>query len=277
MKTFNYNPCNNSENIMATRVILYPYNMGSNSAKALQEKLVDLGIRTKRVHPDGTYRPFDSHKIINWGNSNPPTSWNCPDNILNKPYNVAIASNKLSTFNALREASINTPKYTSSKGEAQEWIEEDGVVLCRTKLNGHSGEGIVIARVIEDLVDSPLYVLYKKKRSEYRVHVFKGTVLSVQEKRRDTEVERDQDQALIRSHDNGWVFCRENVTEDVRLRDIATQAIKTLGLDFGAVDIIYNQREDTYYVLEINTAPGLTGQTLEEYVHAISNHYNNNN
>ena len=46
-------------------------------------------------------------------------------------------------------------------------------------------------------------------------------------------------------------------------------AIKALGLDFGAVDIIYNEAEDQHYVLEVNTAPGLEGTTLQKYTEAI--------
>jgi D-alanine-D-alanine ligase-like ATP-grasp enzyme len=43
-------------------------------------------------------------------------------------------------------------------------------------------------------------------------------------------------------------------------------AIKSLGLDFGAIDMIYNERRNQYYVLEVNTACGLTGTTLDKYV-----------
>jgi glutathione synthase/RimK-type ligase-like ATP-grasp enzyme len=46
-------------------------------------------------------------------------------------------------------------------------------------------------------------------------------------------------------------------------------AVSALGLDFGAVDIIWNEREDKCYVLEVNTAPGLQGSTLENYANAI--------
>ena len=41
--------------------------------------------------------------------------------------------------------------------------------------------------------------------------------------------------------------------------------LKELGLDFGAVDVIWNEHESKAYVLEINTAPGLEGSTVEDY------------
>jgi D-alanine-D-alanine ligase-like ATP-grasp enzyme len=39
----------------------------------------------------------------------------------------------------------------------------------------------------------------------------------------------------------------------------------TTGLDFGAVDVIWNAQKEKPYVLEINTAPGLEGQTIADY------------
>jgi glutathione synthase/RimK-type ligase-like ATP-grasp enzyme len=38
------------------------------------------------------------------------------------------------------------------------------------------------------------------------------------------------------------------------------------GLDFGAVDVIWNERQQRAYVLEINSAPGLEGTTIDDYV-----------
>lgn len=260
---------------MKTKLVFYPYKMGSESAKALSASLNEAGITTKRVRPDGNYRPFNSHVVVNWGSSQPPTSWDCPNTILNNPASVAIASNKLSTFEVLEEKAILTPVWTTSKQNAESWVSDGFVVLCRTKLNAHSGDGIVIARTIEELVDAPLYTKYTKKRNEYRVHVFMGEVIIVQEKKRDVEVvDRTEEQALIRSHQNGWVFCREGVEASDRLKSLAIEAVNALELDFGAVDIIYNQHLDTYYVLEVNTAVGLSGQTLTDYTNAFATYFN---
>jgi D-alanine-D-alanine ligase-like ATP-grasp enzyme len=50
---------------------------------------------------------------------------------------------------------------------------------------------------------------------------------------------------------------------------MACDAIINLGLDFGAVDIIYNEKNNRWVVLEVNTAPGLSGETLNRYVEMI--------
>ena len=47
--------------------------------------------------------------------------------------------------------------------------------------------------------------------------------------------------------------------------------MESIGLDFGAVDVIYNGHSNRAYVLEINTAPGLTGTTLDNYAAALRN------
>ena len=40
--------------------------------------------------------------------------------------------------------------------------------------------------------------------------------------------------------------------------------------DFGAFDVIYNQKKNQAFVLECNTAPGIEGTTLDNYVEAIN-------
>ena len=46
-----------------------------------------------------------------------------------------------------------------------------------------------------------------------------------------------------------------------------------LGLDFGAVDIGHRLIDNKLFVFEINTAPGITGTTLDNYAKAIYNYY----
>ena len=121
----------------------------------------------------------------------------------------------------------------------------------------------------EQVVQAPLYTKYVKKKSEFRVHVFDNEVIHVQEKRRRAGVEDVDNQ--IRNHDNGWVFCVQNVEAPADVTDQALRAVRAAGVDFGAVDVIYNQKKNEAYVLEINTAPGLEGTTLEKYADAILN------
>jgi glutathione synthase/RimK-type ligase-like ATP-grasp enzyme len=214
------------------------------------------------------------HVIINWGSSSAPVGL-AAATFVNPPDKVKVAGNKLLTFDRLKDAlddqPVSIPEYTSSYEEACEWVAAGTVVVCRTKLNGHSGAGIVLAAREEDVVrDCPLYVKYIKKAKEFRVHVAFGDVIDVQAKRQRAEFEGETNFA-IRNHQNGWVYCRENIEEPADLREQATRAILTLGLDFGAVDIIYNQHYNRCYVLEVNTAPGLEGTSVGIYTQAFIN------
>ncbi len=234
-----------------------------------------LKVKVPRLYTDGsgTFVPKDRHRIINWGLSVAPDKLR-NGVFINKPELVSIAANKLLTFNKLSEnPAIHLPLYTSSMESAQAWIDDGKVVVCRTKLNGHSGAGIILAARTEDLVvNCPLYVQYIKKAREFRVHVAFGKVIDIQAKRKRTDYDGEVDYA-IRNHHTGWVYCRENIEEPDDLQQQAIDAVLTLGLDFGAVDIIYNKHLNTSYILEINTAPGLQGETIEKYSNAFTEYF----
>jgi len=98
-----------------------------------------------------------------------------------------------------------------------------------------------------------------------------GAVVDVQRKARRKEVADKDINWKIRNHDNGFIFARGEALGDVP-EDVLTQsllAMKTCDLDFGAVDVVFNSKEKLAYVLEINTAPGLTGSTLDGYVERL--------
>ena len=73
----------------------------------------------------------------------------------------------------------------------------------------------------------------------------------------------------IRNIHTGWVYCRDNYIPDPTSIQLAIDAVQAVGLDFGAVDLIYNQHYNQFYILEVNTAPGLEGTTLINYVNAF--------
>lgn len=255
-------------------VALMPYRMASQSAKNLQERLSFLLKRkVVRLYTEGgEYVPRVDKLVINWGTSKRPSWANSPVQpiIWNKTPNIGIASNKLTAFQAFQTAGITSiPDFCTDRATAAAWVGEGKVVVCRTSLNGHSGAGIVVAAREEDLVDAPLYVVYRKKKSEFRVHVAFGRVIDVQQKKKRSDYAGDVDYA-VRNHHTGWVYCREGVVDSPRRDELATLAVAALGLDFGAVDIIYNEHLDSYFLLEVNTAPGLEGTTVEKYANAFT-------
>lgn len=255
-----------------SRAVILPYKGGSRSAKLLAQRLTEaLSLKVRRVRPDGLYRPKLRSLIVNYGSSLRP-AWAGTPRFLNPPEACARAGNKLRAFEAFKDKGLSIPDFTTDRNVALGWIEGGAVVVCRTVLNGHSGRGIVLADHREALVHAPLYVKYKKKRKEFRVHVFQGRVIDVAEKRkRRATDENARFDGYVRNLANGWVFCRDAVIRPADLESLAVGACAALGLDFGAVDIIWNERENKSYLLEVNTAPGLEGTTLINYSTAILN------
>lgn len=238
---------------------LYPYNQGSASAKALAEA---LGI--KRLKREG--KPIKADTVINWGCSsdNWPREINCQV-LLNDANCVRLATNKLKSFNVLKgHASI--PEFTESLEEAKKWLAEGVTIVERHKLTGHSGEGVRIVEPGQELQQAPLYVKYIPKKHEYRIHVFRDKVFFVQRKARKNDVPDEDVNWKVRNLKGGFIYANQDVDVAEEAKQQAIITIKTLGLDFGAVDIIYNERSNKYYVLEVNTACGLTGTTLDKYV-----------
>lgn len=243
------------------RIRVLPYKQGSKSAKALAEALGGMVLRLE----GSAFVPRSSDVIINWGrstNNHPLTVGQAVARIINLPEVVGYASNKLNFFKAMPSDIV--PAFWTN----QEDIPDEAFpIVCRTILSGHSGAGIVIADNRGGLVSAPLYVKYVKKQDEYRIHVGKNgdtyTTIAVQRKARRTSVDNPNWQ--IRNHANGFVFVRQDVQAPALALDVAQRAVLETGLDFGAVDVIWNNHEQRAYVLEINTAPGLEGQTVTDY------------
>lgn len=250
---------------------LYAYKEGSQGAKALAQ-----GLGIKRIkHVGSKFKGSQRKLVINWGCSElPPEVMKC--RVFNNPAAVKVASNKLSFFRRMSEWNndvaglddprVSIPDFTTDKEVVVQWFG-DGRVVARQKLQGHSGEGIVMLDVGDRIVDAPLYVKYVPKQSEWRIHVLDGVVVDIQRKARNREVADENVNWAVRNHANGFVYTRnEGVAPPAMVEEQAILAVQVCGLDFGAVDIIYNDHRKLAYVLEINTAPGLTGSTLDGYV-----------
>lgn len=242
------------------KTYIYTYNKGSEGAKALSQAL-----NVKRIKHEGSkFRGGLGKTVINWGSSK-ISDQAAACKVINKPEAVMLSSNKLKSFELFKEKGVSIPPFWTTQNEAKEESERGTCIVCRTVLNGHSGAGIIVADKADDIVLAPLYTAYIPKKHEYRYHVFNGKVIDVQRKARNKEVADEDVNWKVRNHDNGFIFMREGVEIVPEAEAEAIKAVEALGLDFGAVDIIWNEKQNKYYVLECNSAPGLTGTTLEKY------------
>lgn len=256
------------------RIILYPYQFKSKSAMRLQEYIRGEGAECLRVHPDGEYRPHRGDYIVGWGSGHWPTwrgaairssvSWK------NKSDAIATAVNKLSSFTKFAGQNVPVVPFTTNKRDVVEWYRNGAKAVLRHEVEGRDGEGLEIVDNIYDFFskEAPLYTKFIPNTTEYRVHVFGGTIIDIQEKR-----PRDGVRAvnpLIRTTSGGWGLYRGNVRCPQTAQAAAISAVRALGLDFGAVDVISTATAS--YVLEVNTAPELTEICTEKYGDTILHH-----
>lgn len=255
------------------RIRIYPYKVGSESARALATELDTLCVK-----PDGNYRPRVNDLIVNWGNGTMPETWSINTvEHLNHPICVRHAVNKLHTFEILTREGVPTPEWTIDPIVAQTWVNEGNLVVERHNLTGSKGSGIVIKTPDDSSMfqrvhidDAPLYTKLIPRAREYRVHVFDGQVIDLQQKKRR---EGNDSDGTIKNLDNGWVFVRDDITPPPRsIFDVSIRAVQALGLDFGGVDVLV--KDGQCYVLEVNTACGLENSTLTTYVNAIKRYAN---
>ncbi len=236
------------------RVLFAPYKMGSAGAKALAR-----AINAKRTKADKRLKR--DVVLVNWGRSDLNVR-GLPYKVLNASDKIIRATNKLQCLQRLHEAGVSSVEFTTNREQVRRWLQEGHTVYGRQLLNASQGRGIIILKPEEtrDIPHCPLYTKGVLKSHEYRVHVFGNKILDVTKKRRRNSIDRSD---YIKNLSNGWVYCRDGIEIPENLLECAKKAVAGLGLDFGAVDLLY--RKGQPYVLEINTAPGLQGTTLTKY------------
>lgn len=248
------------------RIRVIPYNTASRSARDLSRALGGKRIRLN----NSRYIQREDDLVINWGNSSYLTHGK---KIINDPANVKLACNKLSTVTLLTEAGIKTVDWTTDPMGAYWWLVDEHTVYARKTLQGHSGSGIEVLGDVEGGVIIPQAKLYTKaitgKRREWRIHVCNGKVILTQKKKRRSGYNDNPEYSdTVRNHHTGWIYSLDCSEVPEQILTAAIDSVHALGLDFGAVDII--TKLDEYWVLEVNTACGLSGEsTLNAYTKAL--------
>lgn len=248
------------------RTFVLPYNPFSESAKKISEA---LGCRRIKYNNSRyTYRPGDV--IINWGCSKVDNPEVNKATIINEPLSVSVASNKALFFKHYPGSRAYVIPYTFDRLEALEWQHEGETVVGRSVLNGHSGAGIDIVEPGEYLRNFPLYTRYQKKTDEYRVHFANGKLIKFARKGRKRDVPDELVNWKVRNLDGGFVFAlwtEEDTPSEVL--NACRAYVEVTDLHFGAIDVIYHRPTDKAYVLEVNTAPGLSGSTVQAYADGL--------
>lgn len=255
------------------RVFFYPYDDASGGANELRKA---TGFpRIKHENSKFIGKPWKT--VINWGSHQlPPEVLKC--RVINPVEKLIPASEKISFFETQRRAGpegARVPDFTTTVEAALRWIKEKKEVVGRLTTKGKGGDGIVFFDKPDRFARCRLWTVYIPKKEEYRVHIAFGKVIAVQRKvlkKQDNTGKAIDPKTVdfrVRNYDNGFIFQRENINPPDDVYEQANRAHRTLGLDFAAYDVIYNEKRGEAYVLEANTAPGLEGSTITDYANAF--------
>lgn len=293
-----------------TKVRIVPYKAGSKSARFIRDslehdnvKLVKRDSTTRRLVLPSNRVNGENTLIVNWGASTVPNWWNGTVDkrvnwrLLNNFLTVGLMANKLYFFEMVKNSGFGNlvPEFYTNREDAQTVFDamDTGIesrykiLMQRNVLTGHSGDGIIplYADNPEHQLTSEgkLWVRYLPKQHEYRLHFFKkpdGITydLFIQQKRKinDDGIKH----SLIRSYQNGYIFAVNDIKypngyDLGSVFEKFKEFIELSGLDFGAIDIIYNHNQRRFYMLEINSAPGILGDSTQNfYLNNIEEHVN---
>jgi hypothetical protein len=224
------------------KLVVASHNLRSDALKNLAEELSNqLGYKVWRKHPNNI-RSFQL------------------------PVTFLGGIDKVSQFTSFHREGVSAPAFATTLEGAKALAGKQ--VVIRSLIDSSEGKGITIADKELINLNAPLYTEYIPKKKEFRVHVFDSKVIDVQEKRRKRGVDGEKE-FQVRNTANGYVFCRDGIVVPSDCHEVALSAVRSLGRTYGAADIIWNEKRDKCYVLEVNSRPGMQGTTVKKYADAI--------
>ena len=201
--------------------------------------------------------------LLRWGSRKEMPTANVE---LNNANAIRNASDKLATYNFLSKQGLRTVFMTPDFDEAMRNAPER-LVFGRNR-TGFGGRDIVVYRRGERPTrHHDFFTPYISAPREVRIHVVRDKVVRVQGKYLDFPEKAGDN--LIKNYAHGYRFRSPKQELHHSRRNDAIMAVQTLGLDFGAVDmLVYDDR--THFILEVNTAPACSPLTAKCYAGEIA-------
>jgi len=193
---------------------------------------------------------------INWGRSRAHTRLN-PD--------TRNATNKRVMRELFKEHGVPMPKLWDTTdlrgvrwplvGRPDKHTKGRGFWLCNSKEDVEKAK-----RGTRRKMAATHFMRFVQSDHEFRVHIFKGKSIRISEKKFFEDEGGKRDYTTIKP------------TSNIKhVRRAAKKAVKALGLDFGAVDVLAT--DDECWVLEVNTAPGLGGTMPKVWAETFTKWY----
>ncbi len=207
----------------------------SNGATALVKAV--NGRRWSKLKPQS---PTSDDLVVNWGCAKAPPS-----------LNQFVLHDKFTELQKLAAVGIPVPAHQRKPPQEDGWL---------ARLAHHQEANDLLA----NLVMGDYYVQFVPCVEEYRVHVFGPKILRIGRKVPRTT----KPHPLFKSWNAGWKLSYQGYSGKLPIRDLAQCSIHALGYTFGAVDI-GETKHGHPIVFEVNSAPGLEGNTIRVYADAI--------
>ena len=212
----------------------------------------------KISHPDSIREVMRGSNIINWGNRIFADDYLFK---INKPSGIRNASDKTRARNLLQKAGVAVP-HTTFYGEQ---IPQYPFIARPT--NHHGGKGFYVIRnktdaatlwkeFGEEMQDWYFSEVFDKTH-EFRVHVASGKSLIVHTKPAPEDKTELRWNHIV-NHD-AWRALRWSEREDIQtvINQESIKACEVLGLDYAAVDIMWNDEKGVGAICEVNTSPSI--------------------
>lgn len=193
---------------------------------------------------------------------------------VNKASAIQLCSNKIAASETMRDwvkttkELINVPPFST---DPHQLIEDYGYPILGRKKQHARGTDIKLILQERDLrKPCDYYSVYIPTKREYRLHVVGDKVIRIQGKFLDRP---EQAVSHIRNYATGYRFRKPRLRLKPDRLTMAVSAVKSLGLDFGAVDLLVAD-DGLGYVLEVNTAPSCSPVTMGAYAVALTDYLN---
>jgi len=175
--------------------------------------------------------------------------------VINNPRELKATANKHKQLSKLAENNIPVPTFSLTPLTSKPMLGRDFY---------HSrGTDIEFFDILTPIKPRDYYIEFIPNCKERRYHVIGGQVVSSCYKFGGDRTGKGE---YCKNLTTGWHF--QEFTGKIEEKNLAIEAVKALGYDFGAVDILIAQNSNRY-VLEVNTAPGLCMPRLEQYANYL--------
>ena len=194
--------------------------------------------------------PDDPYEVgLSWGRS-----YHGPKPFLNKGVNQF---DKYNAFKAFREAHVECPYIYG----IEEYRGAFKLPVLARKKHHSKGKDIVVCKTIADVGrvqdqgTHAFFSVYIPIDTEYRVWVFQDKAFATYEK---VYTGVGEYKGFMRNRRFGFEFSkRDNLVGTATIEGPCIKAVKALGMDWGAVDILKG-KDGKYYVLEVNSMPHIS-------------------